>query len=216
MSNYTKLTDFASKDALPTGSPAKIVKGTEIDDELQAIENAIATKADQTYVDAIDLSVVWPVGSVYINASSTTNPATLLGFGTWVEIGAGRVLVGQDTGDASFDVMGETGGLKDATLVSHSHTASVSTTSLTGSVALLNRGGTSFANTITKSPSGIFSTSGGPNYGEGWQGEGGSASQYLNVNASHSHSATINAAGGSATNANLQPYIVVKMWQRTA
>lgn len=46
MSNYTKLTDFASKDSLPTGSPAKIVKGTEIDDELQAIENAIVTKAD--------------------------------------------------------------------------------------------------------------------------------------------------------------------------
>jgi len=48
MSNYTKLTDFASKDALPTGSPAKIVKGTEIDDELNAIETAVATKLDQT------------------------------------------------------------------------------------------------------------------------------------------------------------------------
>lgn len=46
MSNYTKLTDFASKDALPTGSPAKIVKGTEIDDEFQAIENAVVTKAN--------------------------------------------------------------------------------------------------------------------------------------------------------------------------
>jgi len=46
MANYTKLTDFASKDSLPTGSPAKIVKGTEIDDEFQSIENAIATKAD--------------------------------------------------------------------------------------------------------------------------------------------------------------------------
>lgn len=46
MSNYTKLTDFASKDALPTGTPAKIVKGTEIDDEFVAIEIAVATKAD--------------------------------------------------------------------------------------------------------------------------------------------------------------------------
>lgn len=46
MSNYTKLTDFASKDSLPTGSAAKIVKGTEIDDEFQAIETAIATKAN--------------------------------------------------------------------------------------------------------------------------------------------------------------------------
>lgn len=46
MANYTKLTDFASKDSLPTGTPAKIVKGTEIDDEFQAIETSIATKAD--------------------------------------------------------------------------------------------------------------------------------------------------------------------------
>lgn len=48
MANYTKLTDFASKDSLPTGSPAKIVKGTEIDDEFQSIETAIATKAEIT------------------------------------------------------------------------------------------------------------------------------------------------------------------------
>ena len=46
MSNYSKLTDFASKDSLPTGSAAKIVKGTEIDDEFQAIESAISTKAN--------------------------------------------------------------------------------------------------------------------------------------------------------------------------
>ena len=46
MSNYTKLTDFASKDSLPSGNAAKIVKGTEIDDELAAIETAIVTKAN--------------------------------------------------------------------------------------------------------------------------------------------------------------------------
>ena len=46
MSNYTKLTDFATKDALPSGNAAKIVKGTEIDDELNAIETSIATKSN--------------------------------------------------------------------------------------------------------------------------------------------------------------------------
>ena len=46
MTDYTKLTDFASKDALPSGNAAKIVKGTEIDDEFEAIETAIGTKAD--------------------------------------------------------------------------------------------------------------------------------------------------------------------------
>ena len=46
MSNYTKATNFATKDTLPTGNSGKIVKGTEIDDELNAIASAISSKAD--------------------------------------------------------------------------------------------------------------------------------------------------------------------------
>lgn len=46
MSNYSKTTDFASKDALTTGNANKIVKGTEIDDEFDAIQVAITTKAN--------------------------------------------------------------------------------------------------------------------------------------------------------------------------
>lgn len=46
MSNYTKSTNFATKDSLPTGNPSKIVKGTEINTEFDNIATAIATKAD--------------------------------------------------------------------------------------------------------------------------------------------------------------------------
>ena len=46
MSSYTKSTDFASKDALLTGNPLKVVKGTEIDDEFNSIQTAINSKAD--------------------------------------------------------------------------------------------------------------------------------------------------------------------------
>jgi len=46
MSNYTKSTNFATKDALPSGDPLKIVKGTEIDTEFNNIATAVATKAD--------------------------------------------------------------------------------------------------------------------------------------------------------------------------
>lgn len=46
MSNYTKATNFATKDSLPSGNPAKIVKGTEINDEFDAIEVALNSKAD--------------------------------------------------------------------------------------------------------------------------------------------------------------------------
>lgn len=48
MSDYTKSTNFASKDSLSTGNPLKIVKGTEIDTEFNNIVTAIATKADLT------------------------------------------------------------------------------------------------------------------------------------------------------------------------
>ncbi len=46
MSNYTKTTNFAAKDSLPSGNANKIVKGTEIDSEFNNIATASATKAD--------------------------------------------------------------------------------------------------------------------------------------------------------------------------
>ena len=46
MSNYTKATNFASKDALPTGNALKTVSGTEIDDEFTNIQTSVATKAN--------------------------------------------------------------------------------------------------------------------------------------------------------------------------
>src|SRR3972149_3898041 len=52
-----------------------------------------------------------PVGFVFVSVVST-NPATLLGYGTWSAFGAGRVLVGLDAGDADFDTVEETGGAK--------------------------------------------------------------------------------------------------------
>lgn len=47
MSDYTKTTDFAIKDGLATGNPAKVIKGTEHDTEYNNIATAIATKADK-------------------------------------------------------------------------------------------------------------------------------------------------------------------------
>ncbi len=46
MSNYVKSTNFAIKDGLVTGNPAKIIKGTEIDTEFNSIASAITSKAD--------------------------------------------------------------------------------------------------------------------------------------------------------------------------
>ena len=46
MSDYAKSTNFTTKDTLPTGNSGKIVKGTELDIEFNAISSAIASKAD--------------------------------------------------------------------------------------------------------------------------------------------------------------------------
>jgi hypothetical protein len=46
MSNYSKTTNFAVKDTLQSGNPAKIIKGGEIDSEFNNIQVAVATKSD--------------------------------------------------------------------------------------------------------------------------------------------------------------------------
>jgi hypothetical protein len=46
MSNYTKSTNFAAKDALNSGNAGKIIKGTEINTEYDNIASAITSKAD--------------------------------------------------------------------------------------------------------------------------------------------------------------------------
>lgn len=72
MSDYTKATNFATKDSLTTGDPAKIVKGTEIDAEFNAIASAIASKADTADLSTISGKVVQMVQSVSTSTASTS------------------------------------------------------------------------------------------------------------------------------------------------
>lgn len=58
------------------------------------------------------LAMIYPIGSLYFNATDNTNPGTLFGFGTWVATAVGRVPVGKSASDAEFDTAGETGGAK--------------------------------------------------------------------------------------------------------
>lgn len=74
MSNYTKITDFAAKDTLPTGSAGKVIRGSEFETEFDNISTAIATKANingqtMTNVD-IDSGAIdnTPIGA---NSAST-------------------------------------------------------------------------------------------------------------------------------------------------
>ncbi len=234
MTNYTQSTNFATKDALTSGDPLKIVKGTEINTEFANIAIAVATKADlasPTFTGTPSLptgttgvtqssgnsstalattafvqaafQILHPVGSIYINATNSTNPGTLLGFGTWTAFGAGRVPVGFDSTNALFNTAEETGGSANATLPSHTHTftgtALASHTHQVGSRdSTANDGGGSaqeFVNdygTGSGSPATSSSVSGGTPAG------------------------TNSTEGASATNANYQPYITVYMWKRVS
>jgi microcystin-dependent protein len=48
LSDFIKITDYAAKDALLTGNPSKLVKGTEIGADFDAVAVAVATKHDAT------------------------------------------------------------------------------------------------------------------------------------------------------------------------
>jgi hypothetical protein len=226
LSDYTKSTNFATKDNLSSGNALKIVKGTEIDTEFNNIATAIATKADLSsptftgtptlptgtiattqssgnsttaiattaFVQAA-IALLYPVGSIYTNATSSTNPATLLGFGTWTAFGAGRVMVGFDSGNSLFDTAEETGGSADAITVSHTHTATVT-----------DPGHTHGSNYV-----GSSNALGTP---------GGAAAVPTTLalipTVTTGISVAVSTTGSSGTNANYQPYITVYAWKRTA
>ena len=286
MANYVKSTNFAVKDGLPSGDPLKVVKGTEIDTEFNNIATAVASKADLSsptflgtpfaptasfgtntnqlattaFVQAA-LQALHPVGSIYINATNSANPATYFGFGTWVAFGAGRVPVGFNASDPLFDSAEETGGSKDAITVAHTHTVTSSGTTGGQSAGHThtfsgNTGGQSQTHShgISISDPGhahgiaysgnLFYSGGGGNPNTFWGGgvnqgtaaattgitaTAGNASQdhthgysgtTSGVSSDHTHSVSVSgttaSTGSSGTNANLQPYITVFMWKRTA
>jgi microcystin-dependent protein len=149
----------------------------------------------------------FPVGSVVIRDAAPSR-------GTWEAFAPGRVMVGLDAGDADFDTAGEMGGAKTVTLTEaqmpvhthvqdahghavtdpgHAHVQGVNSTA-TGGLS----GYTADTSTNTRVNSG-YSTS--------------SATTGLTVN----NAAAVNQnAGGGEAHSNLQPYIVVKAWRRTA
>lgn len=190
--------------AIPTGKTIPVYNnGTDVGLQQDFIPSTVVgitqptstnntTLATTAFVQAV-MQTMYPVGSIYTNATNATNPGTLLGFGTWVAFGAGRVMVGLDAGNAAFDTAEETGGSANATLVSHTHTATVTDPGHNHTVSCFSSGGSYAA----------FSNIAGQNT--------------VTTSTSTTGITVANSTeGSSATNANLQPYIVVYMWKRTA
>jgi hypothetical protein len=83
MSNYTKSTNFATKDNLSPGNPLKIVKGTEIDTEFNNIQTAVATKTDNASANITGGSITGitdlAIADGGTGASTAANARTNLG-----------------------------------------------------------------------------------------------------------------------------------------
>jgi hypothetical protein len=76
MSSYNKATDFASKDALSSGDPLKIIRGTELDDEYSALETAVNSKSDTASPTFTGTATF---AGVTVNGTLTLTSATLVG-----------------------------------------------------------------------------------------------------------------------------------------
>jgi hypothetical protein len=165
-----------------------------------------------------DYSLCWPIGSVFTSVVAT-NPATLLGFGTWSSIAAGRVLVGLDAGDAKFDTVEEEGGDETVqssaqtfggnALATHQHDAITAGTPA-GTVAAISASQTSAVKIGTSASSAAAS------------GHTHPAPTFTGTALGTHQHAAITAGTPSGTNTPgaatsvVQPYFVCYFWKRTA
>lgn len=219
MANYVKTTDFAAKDALVTGNPSKIVKGTEIDSELTAIQTAVATKADLasptftgtplTTTAAYSVDNTQVASTAFVHAVIPTGIITMWS-GTIATIPLGwalcdgtndtpdlrdKFVIGAtaDSSGAKTNVTGsytQTGGSKDAINVSHTHT--VTDPGHTHTVSgTSNQGGTSYPLS------------------------GGSSNLSYSTQ-SATTGISLSTDGSSGTNANLPPYYALAFIMKTA
>jgi hypothetical protein len=142
-----------------------------------------------TAVAAVDQATInahaYPVGSIYTSVVST-NPATLLGVGTWTAFGEGKVMVGIDSSDTDFDTVLETGGSK-----TDSHTLTVAEIpSHDHDLYTRGSGGDDITSVSAATQAGPINTD--------------------------TNSVRPVGGGGAHTHDIVQPYIVVYMWRRTA
>lgn len=203
ITEFTSATSLAETDVLPivdVSDTTQATSGTTKKSALSLIADYIKTRVETltnktlSTGSVIDANVtvvevlkkVYPVGSLYINASVATNPGTLLGFGTWEAYGQGRVMVGKNT-SGTFQTAGATGGaethtLTEAQMPTHSH------------------------NVMTVIPHSDGTEVTGEYINAGIAA-GTARRRYSNYQETR---------GGGGSHNNLQPYIVTYMWKRTA
>ena len=194
-------TNYMASATLPSATlSSPTMTGTPIAPTASAGTNTtqIATTA---FVSAA-LAAAYPVGSIYM-ATVNTSPATLLGFGTWVRYGQGRMPISAD--DSTY-TLGSTGGsatttLSTANLPSHSHSAtSTSSVSDPGHSHIY----------YLKTGNGYRPSADG-NENNGYDAHTSTSTTGITV----STSTSIGNTGSGTAATTISPYIVVYMWNRT-
>jgi len=147
------------------------------------------------------LQAAYPVGSIYMNASNSTTPATLLGFGSWSALGAGQMLLGAGTNSGNTFTAGSSGGNYAPQLLSHTHSATFTGNALGA-----------HSHTLSYGPNG----GGGLGGGDLNSTAGPTSTSSVSAGTPSGSVSVANASSGDQTLGNLPPYLVVYMWVRTA
>ena len=150
----------------------------------------------------------YPIGSIYISISSA-NPSTLFG-GTWAPFGTGKTLVGVDTNDTDFSTSESTGGEKTHTLTiaempKHGHPVYIWDNAGTTGNAWYYNGNTQ----VTHSGARLYNSS-----ASSWIASGSTAAAAGSGRGDPS--GTTELVGSGSPHNNLQPYVTVYMFKRTA
>ena len=183
--------------AITTEREARISADNSINQKLTQETTSLSTKIDNNTSQITSLqrmiSVYWktiyPVGSIYVSTSATFNPQTTWG-GTWIKTAKGRCLIGAN----DTYPLGSTGGeeahyLTGNEMPPHGHSA-----------------GTAYNFKLANE--GIASSAIDHN-----------GKQFLYIDQTSTSASSVlhtNSSGGGASHNNMQPYLAVYIWERTA
>lgn len=196
--NLTVGEDAAVGGNLTVGE-SSIVEGDAFIYGATRVNSLLSTNVNPRSTYAELINIIYPIGSIYTSTLST-NPNTLFGIGTWSAYGEGRVLVGKAT-SGTFTTPGATGGAETVTL-----------TSAQSGLLAHSHGVSDPGHSHTVCSTGHSDSAGG------YTGGGNVCNQQVGTSSSTTGISISNntAQNASEAHTNLQPYVVVYMWRRTA